>query len=134
MRRLLVVALFALGVVPAGAAHALPSSPTPRPEGTVAAGFTDSVVTAGVATPTALVAVPDGRVVVLQKTGSVRINHEVLAQHRQVAGGSGLLQVVGTALEELGVGEHAQAGGTVARVAGGDLGGDEDRRPSRQEH
>ena len=40
MRRLLVVALFALGVVPAGAAHALPSSPTPRPEGTVAAGFT----------------------------------------------------------------------------------------------
>ena len=73
MRRLLVVALFALGVVPAGAAHALPSSPTPRPEGTVAAGFTDSVVTAGVATPTALVAVPDGRVVVLQKTGSVRI-------------------------------------------------------------
>ena len=52
----------------------------------------------------------------------VFVDHEILAQHRQRAGGTRLLQVGGRALEEARVGEHAQAGRTAGLVAGGDLG------------
>ena len=52
----------------------------------------------------------------------VLVDHEVLAQHRQRAGGTRLLQILGAALEVLQVGQHAQAGRAVARVARGDLG------------
>jgi glucose/arabinose dehydrogenase len=48
-------------------------SALPRPQGTVVAGFTESLVTTQVSTPTALAAVPDGRVIVLQKSGAVRV-------------------------------------------------------------
>ena len=57
----------------------------------------------------------------------VLIDHEVLAQHRQLAGRTGLLQVGDRALEEALVGQHTQAGRAVARVAVGDLGGAEVR-------
>lgn len=78
VRRLLVVALLALSVVPATSAAAQPER-VPRPhgtplsQGTPVAGFTESLVTDQFSTPTALVAVPDGRVIVLQKTGAVRV-------------------------------------------------------------
>lgn len=75
MRRLLVVALLALSVVPVvggGADAALPVR-VPQPEGTVVSGFTESLVTNQLSTPTALVAVPDGRVIVLEKGGAVRL-------------------------------------------------------------
>ena len=52
----------------------------------------------------------------------VLVDHEVLAQRRQRAGGARLLQVGGRALEEAFVGQHAEAGSAVGRVAGGDLG------------
>ncbi len=68
-----VVALSAVGIAPARPALAAPSAPAARPMGTVVAGFADSLVVGGVSTPTALAAVPDGRVIVLQKGGSVRI-------------------------------------------------------------
>lgn len=75
VRRLLVVAVLVLSVASAagasasGASRALP----PRPQGTVAAGFTESLVTDQFSTPTGLVAIPDGRVLVLQKNGVVRL-------------------------------------------------------------
>ncbi|MGB8859969.1 MAG: PQQ-dependent sugar dehydrogenase [Ilumatobacteraceae bacterium] len=43
------------------------------PQATVVAGFTDSLVTNAVSTPTALAPLPDGRVLVLQKGGGVRV-------------------------------------------------------------
>jgi glucose/arabinose dehydrogenase len=52
-------------------AHAAPS-PLPTPRATPPAGFTDSAV-ASVTTPTTVVGLPDGRVVVLAKSGTVRI-------------------------------------------------------------
>ncbi len=60
----------------------------------------------------------------------VGIDHEVLAQHRQVAAGARLLQVIRAALEELPVGQHRQAGrahlaagiGVADGVALGDVG------------
>ena len=59
----------------------------------------------------------------------VRIDHEVLAQHRQRAAGACLLQVIGLALEELAVGQHRQAGRADLAVALGvalrDVGRDE---------
>jgi hypothetical protein len=55
----------------------------------------------------------------------VGVDDEVLAQHRQVAGGAGFLQVFGRALEEAPVGEHREAGGAGARIASGDVGGAE---------
>ena len=57
------------------------------------------------------------------------IDHEVLAQHRQVAGGARLLEVVDAALEELPVGQHREAGRADCAVAFGialrDVGRDE---------
>ena len=77
MRRLLVVALIAVSVVPAmggaSAAEAALPARAPQPEGTVVSGFTESLVTNQVSTPTALAAVPDGRVIVLEKGGAVRV-------------------------------------------------------------
>src|SRR6056297_4347931 len=46
----------------------------------------------------------------------VGIVHEILAQHRQVAGGARLSQVVRRALETRAVGQHRQAGGTARRI------------------
>jgi glucose/arabinose dehydrogenase len=76
VRRLLVVALTALCAVPAAGAHAAAPAAVPQriaPQATVIAGFTDSLVTNGVSAPTALAPLPDGRVLVLQKTGAVRV-------------------------------------------------------------
>jgi hypothetical protein len=53
------------------------------------------------------------------------VEHEILAQRRQRAGRACLLQVAGCALEKLFVGQHAQAGRAVKRIAGGDVGGPE---------
>ena len=50
------------------------------------------------------------------------VDDEVLAQHRQRRTPRAPLQVRRRALEERRVGEHAQAGGAVPLVAGGDLG------------
>lgn len=90
MRRLLVVALTALCALPvAGSpvdAAPLGVSPaTVAPQATVIAGFTDSLVTNGVSTPTALTQLPDGRVLVLQKGGAVRV-----LQNGALLGGSAL--------------------------------------------
>lgn len=73
MRRLLVVALVALFVVPVTGASAQAPARAPQPEGAVVAGFTESLVTNQVSTPTALAPLPDGRVIVLQKGGEVRV-------------------------------------------------------------
>ena len=75
VRRLLVCSLLALFAIPAVGARPAQAAPaqTPQPNGTVVAGFTDSLVTNGVSAPTTVVAVPDGRVLVLEKGGSVRI-------------------------------------------------------------
>ena len=51
----------------------------------------------------------------------VHVDHEVLAQHRNLAGGARLLQVVHRALEEMHVGQHRQARRAMARVALGDV-------------
>ena len=51
----------------------------------------------------------------------VGIHRKVLAQHRQLTGRAGLLQVGIRSLEEIHVGKHRQAGGAAALVAGGDL-------------
>jgi len=77
VRRLLLVALFVLSVVPvvggAPVADAALPARLPQPEGTVVAGFTESLVTNQVSTPTALAPMPDGRVIVVQKSGEVRV-------------------------------------------------------------
>ena len=52
----------------------------------------------------------------------VGVDHEVLAQHRQRAHGARLLQVLGCALKERPIGEHAQAGGAVPGIGHRDLG------------
>ena len=52
----------------------------------------------------------------------VRVDREVLAQHRQPAGGARLFHVLERALEKLLVGQHRQAGRAVALVARGDRG------------
>jgi glucose/arabinose dehydrogenase len=63
------VATAAVG--PVGSASA---GSAPRPQGVLAdPSFTDSLVTSGVSVPVAVTPLPDGRVVVLQKTGEVRI-------------------------------------------------------------
>jgi hypothetical protein len=43
----------------------------------------------------------------------IGIDHEILAQHRQGAGGAGRLQIFRAALEILAVGQHRQAGRAV---------------------
>jgi len=48
----------------------------------------------------------------------ILVDDEVLAQHRQPAGRARHAQVLGCALEELPVGQHAEAGRAVARIAG----------------
>jgi len=75
VRRLLVVALFALSAASVAVSGASAEAPQrlPQPEGTVVAGFTESLVTNKVSTPTALAPIPDGRVIVLQKGGAVRV-------------------------------------------------------------
>ena len=57
----------------------------------------------------------------------VGVDGEVLAQHRQGAGGAGLLQVGVAALEEIHVGEHRQARRAAELVAHRDLIGPEVR-------
>ncbi|MNM90401.1 hypothetical protein D3C81_1026610 [compost metagenome] len=52
----------------------------------------------------------------------VGIDHEVLADHRQLAGRAGFLQVGIAAKEEVHIGEHRQAGGSAFLVAAGDFG------------
>ncbi len=52
----------------------------------------------------------------------VRIDDEVFAQHRQIAGGARFFEVSHAALEELHVGEHGQAGRTVLFIRTGNLG------------
>ena len=55
----------------------------------------------------------------------VRIDHEVLADHRQRTGGPRFLQIGIGALEEVHVGEHRQARRATRLVAAGDLRRDE---------
>ncbi len=72
MRRPLLVTLAVLLSVPIGGSAA--SAAPPRPEGVVSdAAFTDSLVTASVNIPVAVSALPDGRAVVLEKAGAVRL-------------------------------------------------------------
>ena len=57
----------------------------------------------------------------------VRVDHEVFAQHRQLARSAGLLQKVGLALEKLTVGQHRQTsramfGITLRNVSGHKVG------------
>jgi len=73
VRRLLVVALLAVSVIPVTGASAQAPERAPQPEGTVVSGFTESLVTNKVSSPTALAPTPDGRVIVLQKGGAVRV-------------------------------------------------------------
>src|SRR5450830_1626613 len=55
----------------------------------------------------------------------IGVQHEVFAQHRQRAGGAGLLEVVNATLEKLQVGEYRQTGCTMLRIALRYIGGDE---------
>ncbi|MNH24541.1 hypothetical protein D3C79_844810 [compost metagenome] len=55
----------------------------------------------------------------------VRIDHEVLADHRQLARGARLLQVDVAALEVVDIGQHRQAGRPALLVADGDVGRNE---------
>ena len=52
----------------------------------------------------------------------VGVDHEVLAQDREFARRPRGLQVIGTSLKELDIGQHRQAGGTVGRITAGDRG------------
>ncbi len=72
---LLVAALLALPAAPVSnsAASGARRAQPPQLQGTVGSGFTESLVTDQFSTPTALAAVPDGRVLVLQKGGAVRV-------------------------------------------------------------
>ncbi len=75
MRRPVLVSLVILLAMPLApnAAPAVQAAP-PRPQAVLADGtFTDSLVTGGVASPVAVSALPDGRAVVLGKSGTVRI-------------------------------------------------------------
>ena len=71
MRRLLLLATIALLLAPALPAAAAPVRPLP--EGIVPVGFSDSLVAGGLSAPIALTAMPDGRALVLEKGGAVRI-------------------------------------------------------------
>ena len=75
VRRLLVVSLLVLFVAPVSRVSASddPRVQPPRLQGTVPSAFTESLVTDQFSTPTGLAAVPDGRVLVLQKGGAVRV-------------------------------------------------------------
>lgn len=76
MRRLLVVPLLvalSFATVTSAAASDRPGAQPPRIQGTAPSGFTESLVTDQFATPTGLAAVPDGRVLVLEKSGAVRV-------------------------------------------------------------
>ncbi len=52
----------------------------------------------------------------------IGIHGEILAQHRQRAGGARLLEMLVGALEKIHVGQHRQAGGAVAFITPGDVG------------
>ena len=72
MRRSLLVSIVALVSVPIGVPPV--QAVAPRPQAVVADGaFTDTLVTAGVSTPVAVTALPDGRAVVLEKAGRARV-------------------------------------------------------------
>lgn len=83
VRRILLLAAVVAtvaGTVPlvssaAAGAPAAPSAPSrpPSPEATVPSGFTDSLVTSSTSVPVAVTALPDGRALILQKAGSVRV-------------------------------------------------------------
>ena len=47
----------------------------------------------------------------------IRLDHEILAQHRKIAGVARRPQMFGGALEELPVGQHGEAGGAVGGIA-----------------
>ncbi|MDP2291574.1 MAG: PQQ-dependent sugar dehydrogenase [Actinomycetota bacterium] len=72
MRRLLLLVTVIACLLPVAPVAAAPAAP-PRPEGTPPAGFTDSLVVGGIYQPTAVAAMPDGRTLVLQKEGQVRV-------------------------------------------------------------
>lgn len=75
MRRLLLlvtVIACLLPVVPVVPVAAAPTAP-PRSEATPPSGFVDSLVTGGLSTPIAVTGLPDGRALVLQKGGQVRV-------------------------------------------------------------
>ena len=55
----------------------------------------------------------------------VRIDHEILADHRQLARGTRLLQEQVGTLEEVDIGQHGQASRPALLIADGDLGRDE---------
>ena len=52
----------------------------------------------------------------------IRIDHEILAQHRQLARGAGLLQVIHFTLKKLHIGQHRQAGSTKFGITLGNVG------------
>ncbi|MDP2292752.1 MAG: PQQ-dependent sugar dehydrogenase, partial [Actinomycetota bacterium] len=72
MRRLLLLVTVIACLLPVAPVAAAPAAP-PRPQGTPPAGFTDSLVVGGIYQPTAVAAMPDGRALVLQKEGQVRV-------------------------------------------------------------
>ena len=78
MRRVLVVAVAALSITQVSSGSIVRAGGVvpgrgAQPAGVVVPGFTDSLVTNQVATPTALAAIPDGRVIVLEKAGAIRL-------------------------------------------------------------
>ena len=81
MRRLLPFAVVAVAALTSFVSTASPAFAgqqgtvrVPFPEAaTVPSGFTDSLVATGVSVPVAVTALPDGRALVLQKSGSVRV-------------------------------------------------------------
>ncbi len=78
MRRVLVVAVAALSITQVSSGSIVRAGGVvpgrgAQPAGVVVPGFTDSLVTNQVATPTGLAAIPDGRVIVLEKAGTVSL-------------------------------------------------------------
>ena len=62
----------------------------------------------------------------------IRVENEILSQHRQPHGGANLLQIEQAALEERAVGQHAQATGAVPLVGVRRFATDRNRRESRR--
>lgn len=72
MRRLLLLVTVIACLLPVTPTSAAPAAP-PRPQAVPPSGFADSLVSAALNTPIAVTGLPDGRALVLQKGGLVRV-------------------------------------------------------------